>query len=570
MLRHQFRFSSRPQPATRSLAMDGSEPASGPRLRLERHDPPMAPRDEAIRLVQTGAEIEHALLVQYLFASLSLDTETTQSRSWRRRLLQIAIEEMAHLISVQAILRALGGPLHFEREPRSFNTFYPYPFELQPFGTTSIARYVLAEMPEESVVPDDIKADLPLIRQHAGVASGHVMVNRVGLLFECLKEVADELTDDDFQSQTMALQPTDREWKSTRPERIVQQVTNKAEAIDLINKIAEQGEGSDNPDDLEQSHFFRFYTIWKELHEATGWRPARQVVADPTVVDENAPGYISHPESKAWGALFDIRYRRLLNCLAHSQMLSRVDQTGPGTSPQTQRELLVRWTFDEMYNLTEIGDRLTALPQHDSTDAGSPPTVAGPTFRLPYTLNLPDLPADRWRMHGLVLDESRLHIATLEQHQPSDPLLADLKGADEQAAEKINQLIGEQTMPPEDDDTPDDDNDDQPTPEEQMLALIRKKRDDDNAARRHRFVELPDGRTLEDLFGDENELLQYLLNNNAIQNEVPGHESDPLITPGNPDKSLFFQLIVHDDGIMNGRFEESEVETIRTWIESLT
>ena len=30
------------------------------------HDPPLAPRDEVVFLLHTGAEIEHALLVQYL------------------------------------------------------------------------------------------------------------------------------------------------------------------------------------------------------------------------------------------------------------------------------------------------------------------------------------------------------------------------------------------------------------------------------------------------------------------------------------------------------------------------
>jgi len=36
------------------------------------HDPPLEPRDEAIFLLTAAAEIEHALMVQYLFAAYSV------------------------------------------------------------------------------------------------------------------------------------------------------------------------------------------------------------------------------------------------------------------------------------------------------------------------------------------------------------------------------------------------------------------------------------------------------------------------------------------------------------------
>lgn len=36
------------------------------------HDPPLAPRDEAVFLLTAAAEIEHALMVQYLYAAYSV------------------------------------------------------------------------------------------------------------------------------------------------------------------------------------------------------------------------------------------------------------------------------------------------------------------------------------------------------------------------------------------------------------------------------------------------------------------------------------------------------------------
>src|SRR5262245_22689812 len=69
------------------------------------HDPPLAPRDEAVFLLHTAAEIEHALLVQYLYAAYSLkskdqiddndsekDKHRKQVQAWRQTLMSIAKE----------------------------------------------------------------------------------------------------------------------------------------------------------------------------------------------------------------------------------------------------------------------------------------------------------------------------------------------------------------------------------------------------------------------------------------------------------------------------------------------
>ena len=40
--------------------------------KLPAHDPPLEPRDAAVFLLHIAAEVEHALLVQYLYAAYSL------------------------------------------------------------------------------------------------------------------------------------------------------------------------------------------------------------------------------------------------------------------------------------------------------------------------------------------------------------------------------------------------------------------------------------------------------------------------------------------------------------------
>jgi hypothetical protein len=70
----------------------------------------VAPREQAIRLLWIGAEVEHALMVQYLYAAYSLNEQQADEGKrddvlrWRRTILEIAREEMGHLATVENLL----------------------------------------------------------------------------------------------------------------------------------------------------------------------------------------------------------------------------------------------------------------------------------------------------------------------------------------------------------------------------------------------------------------------------------------------------------------------------------
>src|SRR5712691_8044118 len=95
------------------------------------------PRQYAILLLYIAAEIEHVLMIEYLYAGFSLGgpsvpvkrrREVTQ---WQEIILGIAKEEMGHLMTVQNLLRCLGGPLNLDREDYPWDyEFYPFPFQL--------------------------------------------------------------------------------------------------------------------------------------------------------------------------------------------------------------------------------------------------------------------------------------------------------------------------------------------------------------------------------------------------------------------------------------------------------
>jgi Ferritin-like len=101
-----------------------------------------SPLDKAKILLESAAEIEHALMVQYLYAAYSLKnkeevTDAAQKKvlnegsatSWPNILLGIAREEMGHLLTVQNLLLAMGlAPTWNERTSLRARTCTRSPF----------------------------------------------------------------------------------------------------------------------------------------------------------------------------------------------------------------------------------------------------------------------------------------------------------------------------------------------------------------------------------------------------------------------------------------------------------
>src|SRR4051812_45414344 len=145
-------------------------------------EPALGPRDEAIFLLHTAAEIEHALMVEYLYAGWSLPSDGVPLvQRWRREVLQVAREEMAHFAAVQNLLRFVGGPLNFDREDFPYRTeLYPFPFRLERLHRASLARYVAAEMPAAPAVDPGLLADVVAT---ATGGPGGVPGDRVGALY---------------------------------------------------------------------------------------------------------------------------------------------------------------------------------------------------------------------------------------------------------------------------------------------------------------------------------------------------------------------------------------------------
>lgn len=291
------------------------------------------------------------------------------------------------------------------------------------------------------------------------------------------------LADDDFHLDTVALQAKFPDWGFTPPrggpgEPLIitwfpelDVAAVRETAVDAIRAIGAQGEGFDPAPAGTESHFERFFDIYKRVSTLTsaGATITWPVATNPNTTSAPEPsskadevdaaleahastGRINHPRARAWAHLFNLRYRLLLGQLAHFLRLDHElysEAAGPGLGDRTDRGLLLIGTFDEMRRLKKIAGKLVQLPK----DVPPGSVHAGPPFELPYTLNLPDREPQRWRMH---LDASRAATRLIrDQLQPddtaadADDFLTDLVRRDAHTHAVLQSLAEGNGVPPE-------------------------------------------------------------------------------------------------------------------------
>ena len=111
---------------------------------------------ELLRLIKEVAEIEHALMAQYLFAAFSIKPAyrdiAGSGAPDSTSLLGVAVQEMQHLSEVNHLLVALGACPSLGSQDMPYEPdIYPCRFELEPLSRLSLAKYVYAEAPADSM-----------------------------------------------------------------------------------------------------------------------------------------------------------------------------------------------------------------------------------------------------------------------------------------------------------------------------------------------------------------------------------------------------------------------------------
>ena len=210
-----------------------------------------APRELASHLLHIGAEVEHALAVQYLYAAYSLggrDLTHEQAglvQQWRSTVLEIAREEMGHLVTVLNLLTSLGSPISLDREDFPIPTeLYPFPFELEPLTKGSLGKYVLAEMPDRATLAKQgLEQEIDAIAARVGL-SDTSPVHRVGRIYQRVQALftvpdgaptpATLVTASDFQSGCGRRQARRGEWELGYKNLLILQATSRDAAAKVV------------------------------------------------------------------------------------------------------------------------------------------------------------------------------------------------------------------------------------------------------------------------------------------------------------------------------------------------
>jgi hypothetical protein len=379
-------------------------------------------REELINNLVAAAELEHGLLVQYLYAAMTLKAgeeeglttaQAAMVNTWGAWIRGVAKQEMGHLGTVLNLLEAIGGGSYLNRMRLPSDTgLYtpPIRFSLVPLTIDTIRRFVQFETPAHPVALTLALAPDPVVIEH------------VGQLYGDIKAAIDAFDEAELFIGRGSAQ--DARWSFYVN---VMPVTNRATADAAIETIVVQGEGNSTGGD--DSHFGRFTRILNEYKTERQtnptFQPHRDVVANPATLPPAGAGQagttaLTDPKTKDVAELFNACYTTLLLTLVKYY---RFDET-----PEVQSALQSVAKNLMMNVLWNLGELLSRLP------AGPELKYAGPPFEI-YTL--PSLPHDG-RASLIILRE---RLTTEKAFAASAAAEVPIDGVLEAAAEMLGIIL---------------------------------------------------------------------------------------------------------------------------------
>ena len=402
---------------------------------------PVVTREELFFLLERAAELEHGLACVYLFAAYSLKNDASEGglseaearmvRDWKRRLAQVAVEEMLHLAQVANMLTAIGASGRFERSnfplpPSAFP--FGLQLTLEPFSRETIERFVCYEMPSAGVLSAEleevyasIRARVLAARESSAESSGggsapiridgveggtggesfEVDFRTVGEFYHKIRTGFETIPEDELFIGPPEAQTNGR-FVDFQGELV--SVTDRKSACTAIDMIIEQGEAptTTHPD----AHFVIFDTIRKEFEQAIAaandggrlFQPVRPVVPNPmtrSYGDTSGGTLIGDPITHQAADLFNVVYETMLLMLL--RFFSHTEES------EAELERLSRATLRIMTTVIRpLGEALTKMPVGNPACPGM---TAGPGFGYNRDISLLPHKRSAWIFFGERLRE---------------------------------------------------------------------------------------------------------------------------------------------------------------------
>jgi len=406
-------------------------------------------REKILHALYEAAELEQNLMCTYLYAAFSLKDGEAEGLSvseaeavvrWRRAILDVAIDEMSHLVAVWNITAALGGAPRFGRTNFPLDPGYlpaGIAVKLAPFGDAVIQHFVFLERPETSDEPDgegfaiaNPSTRTPVAPRLTPAAYDYATIGAFYQTIEAdLRALTEAIGEEAVFCGDPALQLSQAEvdFAGARP------VTNLESALAALCEIVVEGEGA--PSDHDNSHFQRFVGVRTELQQIAAanpdFAPAHPAAVNPVLRKPPRPEgrvWLEDADAVATVDLANAIYALALRLLAAGYMI-------PRTNPD--KSLYIGSAIGLMHALTAVAERAARLPAGPS----NPGCNAGVSFTA--LREAASLPAGTSARH-IYLERMQELRAVADAMDPADPRCARAaRILEKQAARLRDAPIGE-------------------------------------------------------------------------------------------------------------------------------
>lgn len=381
-------------------------------------------REQLLHLLAEAAEIEHTLMCSYLYAAFSLKRAGEAGVSpmqgealerWRKTVIDVAVQEMGHLVIVANLTVAVGGRPHFARPNFPVPAGY-FPsgvaVQLTRFDAETLEHFMFLERPQgaDQADADTFEQDdysraqarpglMPTAQDYATI--GHLYEAIRANLVALHRQLGSELLFIGDKGSQVGRTVVNLEGVSP--------ISDLASATAAIDTVIEQGEGSSA--EIEDSHYRRFVAIGDELVAITQadaeFIPAWPAARNPTLRRSAAPSetvFVDHPDAAALLDFACASYGLLLRCLI--QCFGRT-----GERREAEQATLMSAAISMMHVVGDASSALVRLP----ASSNDPDVHAGMTFTMLRGVE-PLLPGEAERR---LLGERAADLARLaEQVQP--------------------------------------------------------------------------------------------------------------------------------------------------------
>lgn len=345
-------------------------------------------REHLYHALCEAAELEHCLMCTYLYAAFSLKTDAQDGltarqleavKRWRATTLEIATEEMGHLVAVWNIMSALGGAPRLGRSNFPLDPGYlpaNVVVKLAPFNRDTLQHFIHLERPAGSDEADSaaFTPEHKFVRGADGprLTPMGIDYETVGLFYELLGKRLARFVAEHGESVAFCgdpkLQLTEAETALPGTAKVICLKT----VLAAFDSIITQGEGA--PQHSERSHYARFARIRAEydafLKDDPEFAPAFPAATNPVLRRPPRPEgrvWLEDPRAIATCDLANSAYGLMLRLLAYTYAV-------PLDNPDKQ--LALDLAVGLMHALSPLAERAARLPAGPS----NPQCHAGVSF----------------------------------------------------------------------------------------------------------------------------------------------------------------------------------------------